>query len=486
MEAQCLTSSGASKPRRRGVDQIRVPLTKRSAEKLQNKLAEKPFGPGNFAWRPITVGAIGKRVGVSVGNGNKPPLTPQPCERGRDERAPPVRRPGGGRVAVLAEARLQSDQPRRIAGNTTRRISALAPRRCGRIRMSRPRAEAPAYTLERRGASYSVRWWDGKRSCRVPCRTKDKAEAERFLADFIAGAGATLPPASVTIGAILDGYEAHRSRRTHSTTLQTCIATLKRHMGALTAELLTNDRTERYQADRRKEGAGGASAKYRKRPRPLSNGTLIRELGVLRRALAWATEQNPPWLARAPHVERPEAPAGRDRWLTRHEADRLIAGAATTSHIALFVALAIHTGARSGAILGLTWDRVDVPGRTIDMGDGRGKKRRARRVPINDVLLPYVQTAKASHTTQWVIEYRGEQVGSIKTGFRAATTRAKLRGVTPHILRHTAVTWMMQRNVPIAKIARYVAMSEEMVEKRYGHHSPEWMREASDAMTGDA
>jgi integrase len=287
----------------------------------------------------------------------------------------------------------------------------------------------------------------------------------------------------MTVGAILDGYETHRARRAHSPTLQYSIANLKRHLSALDASLLTNERTERYQADRRNEGAGGASAVHRKRPRPLSNGTLIRELGVLRRALAWATEQTPPWIDRAPHVERPEAPPGRERYLTRHEAARLLE-AAETPHVALFIALALHTGARTGAILGLTWDRVDLAGRTIDMGAGRGKKRRARNLPVNDVLLPYLQDAHAAHTTQWVVEYRGARVGSVKTGFRATVTRAKLRGVTPHMLRHTAVTWMVQAGVPFPMIAAYAAMSLEMVEKRYGHASPDWMRAASDALTG--
>lgn len=349
--------------------------------------------------------------------------------------------------------------------------------------MPRPRAEAPTYTLERRGASYSVRWWDGKRSCRVSCRTSDRAEAERFLADFKAGAGAIVPPATVTVAAILDGYEGHRSKRSHSTTLEGAVKTLKRHIGPLTADLLTGEIVERYQADRRKEGPGGAAAKYRKRPRPLSNGTLIRELGVLRRALAWATEQNPPWLARAPHVERPEAPAGRERWLSRPEAARLL-HAAEAPHVALFIALALHTAHRSGAVLSLTWDRVSLERKTIDMGSGVGKKRRTRHLPINDDLMLHLVAASDRATTQWVIEFRGSPCASVKTGFRAAVKRARLKDVTPHILRHTAVTWMMQANVSVEKISQYAAMSEEMVRRRYGHHSPEWMREASEALAG--
>ena len=121
----------------------------------------------------------------------------------------------------------------------------------------------------------------------------------------------------------------------------------------------------------------------------------------------------------------------------------------------------------------------------IDLGVSRGKKRRSRHLPINGALLPFLETAWASHTTTWVVEYRGAKVGSIKTGFRAAVQRAHLRDVTPHVLRHTAVTWMMQAGVPVEKIGSYAAMSTEMVERRYGHHSPEWMKEAADALAGE-
>ena len=59
-----------------------------------------------------------------------------------------------------------------------------------------------------------------------------------------------------------------------------------------------------------------------------------------------------------------------------------------------------------------------------------------------------------------------------------------MKGVTPHILRHTAVTWMIMAGVPMAMVARYAAMSLNMVEKRYGHHSPDWLRQAAEALAG--
>ena len=48
------------------------------------------------------------------------------------------------------------------------------------------------------------------------------------------------------------------------------------------------------------------------------------------------------------------------------------------------------------------------------------------------------------------VEFNGNPVASVKKGFKTAVGLARLRGrVTPHTLRHTAATWLMQRGVPI-------------------------------------
>jgi len=117
------------------------------------------------------------------------------------------------------------------------------------------------------------------------------------------------------------------------------------------------------------------------------------------------------------------------------------------------------------------------------MGKNNGNKRRAI-VPVNDRLRPVLECARMAATSDWVIEHGSMPVGSIMTGFRAAARRAGLSGIPPHVLRHTAVTWMVQENVPMQMIARFAAMSVEMVEKRYGHHSPDYLRQAANALAG--
>lgn len=337
----------------------------------------------------------------------------------------------------------------------------------------------PKYSLYLRGRKYYVLWWEDGAARRVSCRTEVASQARRFLAEFKAARETPQKPDAPTIGSILDGYRAARDGKVYSKTLGYECATLKRHLNDLPVDMLADKQVQGYMRARRSEGAGGAAAVFRKTPRKLSDGTLIRELGTLRAALSWAVKQQ--WIVTAPHVERPESPPARDRWLTRDEADRLLE-ATDALHVRIFVALALYTAARAGALLALTWEKVDLERGLISLGRGRGRKRRAT-VPIIDELRAELERALQAATSEYVIEHGGKPIASVKTGFRNAVRRAKLSGITPHVLRHTAATWMVQQGVPLAMVAAYLGNSVQMVERVYGHHSPEWLRQAARALS---
>lgn len=258
-------------------------------------------------------------------------------------------------------------------------------------------------------------------------------------------------------------------------TLGYACAALRRHLGDLTSEHLTTTRARLYARQRRAEGyAAGALRK------PVANGTIAREIVTLRAALRWAVAAR--WIATAPAVEAPSAGKPRDRWLTRDEATRLLT-ACQAPHMRVFVALGLYTAARAGAILALTWDRVDLAAGLIDLGDGTGNKRR-NPVPIPDPLRPILIEALSGATCDAVVEFAGGPVASVKTGFNAACRRAGLAGVTPHTLRHTAASWMVAGGVPLAEVARYLGDSEKMIEKVYGKHSPDYLRGAAKVLGG--
>jgi integrase len=77
----------------------------------------------------------------------------------------------------------------------------------------------------------------------------------------------------------------------------------------------------------------------------------------------------------------------------------------------------------------------------------------------------------------------GKRLGDVKTGFRAACARAGLTDVSPHVLRHTCATWMMQRGVPKWDAAGFLGMTLATLERDYGHYHPEYLREAARAFS---
>lgn len=186
----------------------------------------------------------------------------------------------------------------------------------------------------------------------------------------------------------------------------------------------------------------------------------------------------------APSIWIPPSSAPRDNWLTKDQA-RAIVDLADTPHIKLFVTLGLATGARAGAILDLTWDRVDFDHGTIDFRPtGRVQTNKRRTVvPMNATAREALETAYTGRLTGHVIEYNGRPVKSVK---KAVERLAKRAGVpfSPHTLRHTCAVWMAQADVPMQKISQYLGhTSLRMTEQVYARYSPSFMRDAGEAAT---
>jgi hypothetical protein len=56
--------------------------------------------------------------------------------------------------------------------------------------------------------------------------------------------------------------------------------------------------------------------------------------------------------------------------------------------------------------------------------------------------------------------------------------------VTPHILRHTCATWLMQGGVNLWDAAGFLGMTVQQLEATYGHHHPDYQQEAITALRG--
>lgn len=202
-----------------------------------------------------------------------------------------------------------------------------------------------------------------------------------------------------------------------------------------------------------------------------------------------------------PAITLPPRPPSRERWLTRDEAARLIWAAwrfreahgkdirASRQHIARFILVALYTGTRSGAVCSAAFGRSPSFGR-IDTERGvfhrrpesrAETKKRQPPVPLPPRLL--------AHMRRWErrgdlapVTWNGRPVERMKRAFANVAAGAGLPDVTPHTLRHTAATWLMQAGVDMWSAAGYLGMSVVTLTRVYGHHHPDHLRAARDAI----
>lgn len=157
--------------------------------------------------------------------------------------------------------------------------------------------------------------------------------------------------------------------------------------------------------------------------------------------------------------------------------------AAKSPHIKLFVILGLSTGARAGAILDLTWDRIDFDHGTIDFRpSGRHQTNKRRTVvPMNQTAREALEEAYQARLSHFVVEYGGKQVGSVKKALERLSVDTGIK-FSPHVLRHTCAVWLAQADVPMQKIAQYLGhTSTRVTEQVYARYSPTFMQDASAA-----
>lgn len=224
------------------------------------------------------------------------------------------------------------------------------------------------------------------------------------------------------------------------------------------------------------EGMAQSYQAWRKR----SVSTVRYELSMLSVALRWAKNQK--FITDAPEVWRPEPPPHRTRHLTRPQFRKFLDGI-VAPHARLFAILGIATCARPAALLELQWVQIDFDTGIIDLNPPNRFQTRKRRpiVPIADYVRGPLEEAFAARIGETVIERGGEQIGSIKKAFLAASERSGIKA-TPYTLRHTAAVWRAEDGIPMSELAQLMGHDDSRTtEKHYARYSPTYLRKAANA-----
>lgn len=311
-----------------------------------------------------------------------------------------------------------------------------------------------------RGVYAGVRSKDGKTE-RFSLRTPDLQEAQRRLKDHLA------KPTGTTVSELVDSYLADKDKTAiRSADLRGAWKQARDTFGHLRPDQITRDLCRQYRDQRYAAG---------RKP-----NTVRKELEVVRAALNFHKQ------GERAVFELPSPPPAKERYLSRDEARALLKACRRFPHVRAFIALSLATAARQSALLELTWDRVDLERRRIKLAMGEAtdeqQKRRAT-VPMNKRAYRYLRVLRQAATCNHVIEWGGHRVLSIKKGFAGACERAGVEGATPHILRHTAASWMAEKGVDMFRISRFLGHTDtKITERRYAKLHPDFLRDASEAL----
>lgn len=309
------------------------------------------------------------------------------------------------------------------------------------------------YRLGRLKGQAVVTWRDGAVRHRVRLDAWTEPEGRALLDAFAARRERLKAEESRTIAEIYAAYQADRAKDGKIIeNFKESWKALGPKFGLLTPDDIDADLCRSYAAERIASGK--------------SQGTVWTELIRLRSALNWALKRR--IIKSIPYVWVPMKPPPRNRVLTIAEVKKLLASC-VMPHVKLFAILALTTGGRTEAILELTWDRVDFEGGTIDLRIdapsnplSKAVRKGRAKVPMTRIARAALQEAQSGALTDNVIEWSGCPIKNIRKGFSEAVRRAGLGSdVTPHVLRHTAASWMEGEDVPMGKISRFLGHKDE-------------------------
>lgn len=361
-----------------------------------------------------------------------------------------------------------------------------------------------------RESVWEIRDTENGRRIRQSTGTAIRSEAEVALENYLTrkrrGSGPASPE-EMTVAEVLTIYaEGHAVDVAAPERIGYAIDALDDFWRDLSVSDVTKATCKRYAASRGKAAS-----------------TVRRELGTLQAAINHCAREG--HLTQTRNVHLPEKGEATERWLTRREAAWLLRGARALNkdgrHLQDFILHGLYTGSRKATILAMQIDTVSLIGGRVDTVNGvlyrkppaktaTKKRQGASRIPPR--YLAHLRR-QAANGRKFVVErtitrkVKGEiveeraMVAEIRKGWARAVELAEelardagisidltmmapqgRKPITPHVLKHTAITWALQKGASIWDAAGYFDTSPETIQNTYGHHHPDFQESAVEAI----
>jgi integrase len=239
---------------------------------------------------------------------------------------------------------------------------------------------------------------------------------------------------------------------------------LKPFFGTMRLDAITTFTVDRYKKWRIDAGAAEA--------------TINRELATLSHLFTVASNKDVKWLDRRPcEIKMYKEGSGRIVALNDDQQDALMRGGVESAdpYCWLFIAFGLNTAMRHSEILAARFDQIDFDKLRLFVPDAKAGQREQPITPELAEMLR-VEREMRDDRSGWIFPSPHKDSGTGHRGrmdnaFRDAVKRAGLDPslVTPHVMRHTAITALVQAGVDLPTIQKISGHKTLAMVLRYAH-----------------
>jgi integrase len=177
------------------------------------------------------------------------------------------------------------------------------------------------------------------------------------------------------------------------------------------------------------------------------------------------------WIDRVPPVQMLKEPTKRVRWITREEADKLVAE--LPSHLAVMAEFSLQTGLRRHNVTHLEWSQLDLVKKRAWVHPDQAKAGKAISVPLSDVAVDLIRQQLGKQTgkpSPYVFLYHGAPVYQTSTkAWHDALISVGITKFRWHDLRHTWASWHVQRGTPLPVLKELGGWATYEMVLKYAH-----------------
>ena len=170
-------------------------------------------------------------------------------------------------------------------------------------------------------------------------------------------------------------------------------------------------------------------------------------------------------------IDRPKKELKLPKVLSKEEVLRLLQETKNIKHKAM-LSLIYSGGLRIGELLNLRVEDIDSDRMLINILGGKGKKDRTTLLSVT--ILPLLRSYYITYKPQnWLFEGPGHKQyspSSLRNIFMRAKARAKIfKNITPHSLRHSFATHLLEKGTNLRYIQKLLGHSSSKTTEIYTH-----------------